>query len=449
MLLKWSQFIFWVESSKNSEEIIMRNTLTGGTVIMQKRIKNTIDRFLRNKFLRNKKSKPSLKIQHYVRKLIRMSILVPAGLDEQKKYFTMFLNKRRESSIFTTHILPTTNCQLACPYCYEQGIDQTKNLNFQTADRIIKWCKNYINSNSITEFVVIFYGGEPLLRPQIIRYILPRLYRLAKNKNLMFRTKLVTNGVLLNFQIASLLKKYNWEEVQVTLDGPRKVHNQRRIKKNGEGTFDQIFQNILGVIKHRLVKTVNLRMNFDRENVDYIPDLLDFLSSYHLQNKIHLSFGIITSSLNASCRRYIQRHGLSQSKTVTKYVWLCEEAKKRGFEIPEEFMTGPWCVARSIHGVIIGPDGSLSKCVSGIGRKEFVFGNVSSERSIEKVGKTPQFSDFTYLKECLAKNCPFVPICGGGCRFDSFVASGNFRKPYCQRELLEKINKGLLRLNFG
>ena len=164
---------------------------------------------------------------------------------------------------------------------------------------------------------------------------------------------------------------------------------------------------------------------------------------------VELSFGIITSTISKEGKQkvsdsWFNDFGLSQRENAAKYLWLCREAKKRGFNISREYLAGPWCTARAINSAVIEPDGSLLKCISTVGRKEFIFGNIFSAKNTYDF----RFNNFSYLEKCLSKECPFVPICGGGCRFNAYVDSDSLIEPHCQRELIETINKGLVELSF-
>lgn len=442
MGLKWSQFVFWVESLEDKNKIIIRSTLTGAIVRIEKCIKQKIDEFLENK----NSSSPQKQIRRHISQLTELGMIVSLDRDESKSFYESFQKTRMNSSIFVVHIVTTTNCQLNCPYCYEDGI-QGETMSFEIADKIVFCCKNYLDENNqCNKFRVIWYGGEPLLNKKIIRYMLPKLYRVGKEKNIEFDNQIVTNGLLMDKKMALFLAEYNLSRVQITLDGPKRMHDQRRIRKNGAGTFDQIFQNILHIAE---VKKISLRVNFDKHNIDSVPELLDLIVKHKLQKNIELSFGIITSTVCGDSRKksktHTDKYGFNDVENVEKYIWLYTQAKQRGIIMPDEFMLGPWCVARDAHSVMIEPDGSLVKCFSGVGRKEFIFGDINLTFGCYDC----RFNDFRYFEECLRQKCPYLPICGGGCRFESFVHTGNFQERYCQLQLIEGINKGLTQINYS
>ncbi|MFH1657552.1 MAG: radical SAM protein [bacterium] len=444
MELKWSRFVFWVKS-KTGNEIIGRNTLTTSTIRLSNNLKNKIDAIISGQ-----NNPKSLYLNRYINKLMEMEMIVPSGTSEEKKYKELFRKARIDDKTFSLYLVLTRNCQLSCPYCFERGIDRSKSMSIKVAEKITNWCEAYLEKHiSCDKLRVVLYGGEPLLNKKVIKFIVPELNKVAKRKNLAFEVGILTNGELLDRKILSFLSKNNLDRVQITLDGYGNVHDLRRFRKDGNGTFDTISKNILIAIKEGFVKKINLRVNFDRQNINSIPRLFDFLVENNLQEKVEFSFGIVASTVCEDKGKrvpdaYLRNFGMTLCKNANKYLWLCKEAKKRGFVIPQEYLVGPWCTARAVNSATIEPDGVLLKCISTVGREKFSFGDIYSMNEVDD----KKFTDFSYLDKCLSSDCPFVPICGGGCRFDAYVKTGSFVEPYCRKELVEKINKGLIRLSF-
>jgi uncharacterized protein len=422
---------------KNKDVLILRNTLNSSTVKLNKAVKNKIDSVI--------DGEKNHEVKEYIRRLIKLDFLISLKLDEKKKYLDIFKKHRKKDETFTIYLVLTRNCQLNCPYCFEKGIEKNKFMTIEKAKKIVKWCTQYISNYHIFDkFRVVLYGGEPLLNKKVIRFILPKFYQIAKEEKIEFEHGILTNGVLLDLKILSFLNHYNFDKLQISIDGPKKTHDKRRVGKNKIGTFDRITDNILNGFKKGLIRRLDLRINFDKQNVDKVPLLFDFFARHKLQNKIKLSFGVITSTIDQINNSHLRKFGLNQEENAEKYIWLCREAQKRGFDIPDEYLSGPWCTARKIHSAVIEPDGNLLKCISTVGREKFVFGNINS---IEKAVDS-RFEKFDYLEECLSKKCPFVPICGGGCRFEAYNESGDLLSSHCQRKMIGKINKNLLKLKF-
>lgn len=432
-------FNFYVS---DDDYLIIRNTLTTATMRISKKCKEEIDNLLSHSDIF--KFKDPTNIERIVKKLWESGVIVDSIIDEKKQYKELFLQHREDDKTFAVYIVTTTNCQLACPYCFEGKEKKNEIITIKDADRIMVWIASYLSKNYCEKLRVVFYGGEPLLNKKAIKYMLPKLKEIADSKNLLFETGILTNAEFFDFEIGKFLSEYNLTKVQITLDGPQKCHDLRRFRKvSKKGTFCKIINNIFCLLENNFARKIDLRVNFDKQNIEFIPELFDFLASSKVQDRINLSFGIITSTISDNEKMYFEKNTPGQLGNAEKYLWLCSEAKKKGFSIPKEFLSGPWCVARKIHSAVILPKGGLLKCISLVGRDEFIFGDLNCQSSLDE-----KFTDFKYVDDCLDNNCPFVPICGGGCRFEAYLSEGSFSEPYCQRDLIERINRGLVILNY-
>ncbi|MDD4062688.1 MAG: radical SAM protein [Candidatus Pacebacteria bacterium] len=426
--------------------LIIRNTLTTTTIRISKKIKRNVDNLLSSTDYKNPHNQNNpASMNKIIKTLIDKNILVDLSFDEKKQYKELFLNHRQEDDIFAIYIATTTNCQLNCPYCFEGIQKREENITTIEADEIVLWTSKYLEQNTCNKLRVILYGGEPLLNKKIVRYLLPKLKEVADNKKILFETGILTNGELLDYETGEFLHRHNINKIQITLDGPKRCHDSRRHhKKDKKGTFDKIISNILCLLGNNLVEQIDLRINFDKQNIDFIPELFDLLLYYRIEKKINLSFGIITPTIPTNIKNYFQENTLGQIRNAEKYLWLCSEAKKRGFSIPKEFMAGPWCTARKIHSTVILPKGNMLKCISLVGNNDFFFGNIKNCDTLED----DKFTNFEYIDTCLSNSCSLIPICGGGCRFEAYLSTGSFSKPHCQRKMIETINKGLIILNY-
>lgn len=109
------------------------------------------------------------------------------------------------ASIYLTH-----KCNLRCPYCFEQfeGKDITPAILQQSLDFIYQ-------RNSTRELVI--YGGEPLLRPDLMEEI----FKHHKRINNCYSGQIMTNLQLLTPEIAKMLYRYRkyYNCVVVSVDG--------------------------------------------------------------------------------------------------------------------------------------------------------------------------------------------------------------------------------------
>lgn len=65
--------------------------------------------------------------------------------------------------------------------------------------------------------------------------------------------------------------------------------------------------------------------------------------------------------------------------------------------------------------------------------------------------KDVRYEHWKRTEECISEKCAFLPVCGGGCSHDAMVTAGNqsgSANRYCQKSFLQKMNEGLLALNY-
>ncbi|MER8055552.1 4Fe-4S cluster-binding domain-containing protein, partial [Acinetobacter pittii] len=62
--------------------------------------------------------------------------------------------------------MPTIGCNFCCPYCFE-GKKENVSMNEKTIKNIIR----FLNDSSAKELSLHWYGGEPLLRFDLMKEI--------------------------------------------------------------------------------------------------------------------------------------------------------------------------------------------------------------------------------------------------------------------------------------
>ena len=164
------------------------------------------------------------------------------------------------------YILFSTDCNLRCPYCFQN--------NATRCERFIdeKQTISYISElqNRVNE--IVLFGGEPFLTDNYNR-IKAVLERFDYFKFIVF-----TNG---NFEqlYCNLLKEFSYcfRSVIITMDGPKLIHNKRRINPR-QDSYGLIINNLRTISQYGI--TVNVQINVDRSNADYIDQLFEELCGY-------------------------------------------------------------------------------------------------------------------------------------------------------------------------
>lgn len=435
-MYKWSIFRISVRD-EDSGVVLLYSTLNGALVLLTSKDFEQVNDYIEN-------SKRYSTPPQQVRTLIKNALIVESTEAEKQTFLNDLDKELMRDKHFTIHILPTTGCNFNCPYCYQSGIERSSVLTKETEEKLKKYVANFIKNKHLEEATVVIHGGEPTTFWSPVEEILPFFKKLFIKNNIGYRTQIVSNGYNLTQEKSDFLAQYNWQRFQVTIDGPEKTHNKRRGLKNGRGTYQQILNNIKYALEKNRIEKVSVRINFDKQNFSDIPQFLKFLSEEINPKKITLSFGFISKTIdNTDANEYINKYGVKLEELKEKYVKLYKEAIKNGFEMPDLFMFDGMCTAKLDNSLVVSPDGSIFKCLSGVGRKEFCVGNINDGNK-----KLPNYLFKELYRECLNKNCPFLPLCNTGCRFNAFIKNGNIRSIDCRKEILEDINTRLLRFKY-
>ncbi len=424
--------------AKTEEFVILKNTKTGAVAKLSNFQYQNLEHWLQHQ--------DELKPEFVEDLLNTNEILVQSGVNEFANWKNALLEARNNSArIFSLHVEPTIQCQFECGYCFENGVDRGSGMTEAVFQKSVTWLDKYCSNHPEVEVLrLIFFGGEPLLRKDIVRKSVESFSRLAHRRRLEYMTEIITNGELLTEDIAKLLSKYNWKRVQITLDGPKEIHDGRRHGKNNRPTFDHIWANVVMLAQSDYIQAVDIRLSLDHSNSKYIPQLIQFMAEEGIQDRIRLSIGFIESSFFVNIKGTEETWQAEQALKV----WKC--ARDYGFKIPDEYASGPLCVAQAKHSAVLQPDGNLQKCFCTSGQNKHAFGNVFTE--ISGYTRDNKYENFKRLDDCINEKCPYLPICGGGCTYHAAVENGgtekSFSERHCKKDLLHDLNEGLLKLSY-
>lgn len=358
--------------------------------------------------------------------LSRLGLLVPDHYQEEQDVLTFFDRCRQKSPELNLTVVLNLDCNFACLYCYEGERKGKRYLSADTAGALIAFATERFQGKQSLH--IDFYGGEPLLSTDLIISISQELQPLVRKAGGSYRFTLVTNGSLLKRRVVEELLPWGLYSVRITLDGPAENHNRFRPFVSGAGSFDTIIRNIKEICS--LVK-VGLGGNYEQDNYRKFPTLLDYLLNQGLTpDRIS---GIKFDPINrrpAGDAALVDYHGgccsinepwLFEASTV-----LREEILRRGYS---SLKAGPiFCMVELPDSYVIHYDGTIYKCPALIGRPEFAVGDVrSGVRDYTESHRLGNWKNPT----CLA--CAYLPLCFGGCRYSTFVQSGNFDALDCKK----------------
>ncbi|URZ15141.1 putative heme d1 biosynthesis radical SAM protein NirJ1 [Clostridium felsineum] len=168
----------------------------------------------------------------------------------------------------------TKTCNLSCKHCYA-GADEKKYKEELSTEEAL----NFISDLSDFKVpVIIFSGGEPLIRKDIFKLI-----EFAKKNNI--RSTLSTNGTLIDEVMAERIKKAGVSYVGVSIDGIGEKNDDFRGKR---GAYEKALQGIRNCKK--IGQRVGLRFTINRYNYKELEKIfqlvedekIDRVCFYHL-----------------------------------------------------------------------------------------------------------------------------------------------------------------------
>lgn len=306
-------------------------------------------------------------------------------------------------NILSLTILPTTDCNCDCFYCFEKNKPKVS-MTDDVINDLMLFIKQHENAKVLD---LCWYGGEPLLGFKAIQKIWNRI---DQEVNLSIRNhQIITNGYLINHEIVDFFKKHPLTDIQITLDGKKDVHDSRRVLKHtNKGTFDRIIKNIKWVSEEFEHSKIKIRVNIDKNNKDDFYELKQEINSWGYKN-IFIYPGFIRTS-----------YGIKQN-------YICddltnEEIRDFYFSLNDESgasyissSLSRHCAMTTINSYLIGPKGEIYKCWNEVGDTQRVIGNIKDEKVLNYALFAKYMTASSLFEDANCKECELMPVCTGGC----------------------------------
>jgi uncharacterized protein len=409
---------------EESGYVVLYSILTGSVVLLEKEVLSGIQ-----------SGKTSSSEQET---LVEMGFLVEDVEKEKQEVFRLLKKMNGNNKRFELIALMNLDCNLSCTYCYEGDMKGKFYMSRDTADNLVDFISGSVGPGMET-INIDFYGGEPLLSLKLIKDVSGRVRALAESMGIEYEFTLVTNGTLLTRRTVEELAPLGLKRAKITLDGPGHVHDQTRPFRSGEGSFVLIIRNL----KDACEKIhVNIGGNYTRHNYYIFPELLDYLISEGITpDKVsNVKFDPVIKSDNWQTPVDFRDAGVTVNEPwiVEASLFLREEILKRGFNTPE--MGIFTCMVDLKDSLVVNHDGKIYKCPGLIGKEGFEAGSLTGGI---KDYNTSYNLDIWKNEEC--RDCQYLPLCFGGCRYMKFLRDGNVDGVDCQKPYLDATLESLIK----
>lgn len=173
-------------------------------------------------------------------------------------------------------VIPTLRCNFKCVYCHASSKpikEKEYDMNIPTAKKVV----DFIFQSPSYFITIEFQGGEPLLRFDIVKFIIEYSKELNKKhkKSLVF--SLVTNFSLMDEKKLKFLVD-NEVGICTSLDGPELLHNKNRCFPNGSYKFVQKWVRLLQKEYKKddiMNRRVNALITITKSSLPYHKKIID------------------------------------------------------------------------------------------------------------------------------------------------------------------------------
>ena len=334
-------------------------------------------------------------------------------------------------------------CNLNCSYCFaSQGKYHGERavMSFEVGKRALDFLIE--NSGSRRNLEVDFFGGEPLMNFEVVKQLVAYARSIEKEHNKNFRFTLTTNGMLIDDDVIEFCNK-ECNNVVLSLDGRKEIHDKFRVDYNGQGSWERIVPKFQKLVEARGDKEYYMRGTFTHNNPDFLTDV-----------KTMLDLGFSETSMEPVVCAPDDPSGLTpEDVVIVKQQY--EELAKLMLERDDEgkpftfyhymidLSAGP-CIYKRISGcgsgteyMAVTPWGDLYPCHQFVGEEKFKLGDIWHGVTNHEIQHEFEQCNVYAHPEC--RDCWARLFCSGGCSANAYHATGSIRGVYEQScELFKK-----------
>lgn len=366
--------------------------------------------------------------------LLINGFVVKASTDEFKLICNKFderINLLYNTGQIQITLLPTSSCNMRCPYCFEgdsyKGTFMSKETEYSIVKFVDSVIKSPITKEPIEHVSVMFFGGEPLLNMKSISRITKDITDLCVLNKIKYSFHMTTNGTLLSPKFWEKIRALNINKVQITIDGNKEIHNHKRPLKSGSDyNYDRILDNLKEIPKN--IK-VNIRINSDKEVIQSLEKLLHDLvqkeiwPNYVDRLKLTLGMKYYTKESKEPKSYFLNNREFYEANEKFKDLqldfyneWAKRNNKpmaKRKFLYPNKI---DFCyTARHPYGITIDPNGNIYKCWMRLNDPQNAVQNICEPFDINLAGYAKWLYYKKYHTNTKCIKCKLLPICDKDC----------------------------------
>ena len=331
-------------------------------------------------------------------------------------------------------------CNLNCAYCFagqgkyhgpDAGGGDRALMSFETGKRALDFLIE--RSGSRRNLEVDFFGGEPLMNWDVVKQLVAYARSVEAESGKHFRFTLTTNGMLIDRDVIEFTNR-EMDNVVLSLDGRREIHDALRVDYAGNGSYDRIVPRFQELVEARGGKSYYIRGTFTHRNPDFTNDV------FHMAD-----LGFTELSMEPVVCAPGDPAALTAEDleiVMDQYEILAEDMLRRRregrpltfYHYMLDLENGP-CIYKRISGcgsgteyMAVTPWGDLYPCHQFVGEEAYKLGNIWDGVTNTRMQEEFRACNAYARPDCA--DCWAKLYCSGGCAANAYHASGSIRGVY-------------------
>jgi uncharacterized protein len=349
-----------------------------------------------------------------VKYLHKRGFLIKEGTNEYRRIQAGFGHQHYRTDTLQLILLSSEDCNFRCQYCYEDFARGT----------MLPWVRDAIKKlverrlPTLRNLSISWFGGEPLYGLAAIEDLAPFFIKTAEENSLNFSSHMTTNGYLLTPETAQNLLSWGIRRFQITIDGAPEDHDRSRPARDGSGTFETIFANLLSMKARDDKFSISIRVNFDQRNYVRLQGFLDLLKTeFANDDRFQLMFRAVGKWGGANDGN-LEVCGTKEATDVQRE--MKAEAMKRGLKLADDIravngLSTQVCYAARPYNFIVGADGKLMKCTIDLDKHDRnIVGTLKTDGELDlDLDKFAMWTEPAFERDSQCQKCVVLPACQG------------------------------------
>ncbi len=325
-------------------------------------------------------------------------------------------------------------CNLNCSYCFaSQGKYHGERalMSFEVGKQALDFL--IANSGSRRNLEVDFFGGEPLMNFDVVKRLVAYAREREKECRKHFRFTLTTNGMLIDDDVIDFVNR-ECDNVVLSLDGRKEIHDRLRVDYLGRGSYDVIVPKFKRLVEKRGGTRYYMRGTFTHANPDFTRDL------FHMADLgfTELSMEPVVAAMDdpaALTKEDIEIVKGEYEKLAAEMLRRRREGRPITFyHYMLDLKAGP-CIYKRLSGcgsgteyMAVTPWGDLYPCHQFVGEEKWRMGDVWQGVTNTALREEFRACNVYAREEC--RDCWARLYCSGGCAANAMHATGSIRGVY-------------------